>query len=104
MEKKGENEEEPNWSERVEDLVASGDVTAAISFLESLTANLHSRLSSSSSRTELGLQLAAALTQLANLYSSQGLSLKSDELLARSSLVKQRALDSDLAASSRYCV
>lgn len=101
MEKKGENEEEPNWSERVEDLVASGDVTAAISFLESLTANLHSRLSSSSSRTELGLQLAAALTQLANIYSSQGLSLKSDELLARSSLVKQRALDSDLAASSR---
>ncbi|KAJ4873553.1 hypothetical protein Rs2_44787 [Raphanus sativus] len=103
MEKKGENEEEPNWSERVEDLVASGDVTAAISFLESLTTNLHSRLSSSSSssRTELGLQLAAALAQLANLYSSQGLSLKSDELLARSSLVKQRALDSDLAASSR---
>lgn len=104
MEKKLENEDEPNWSERVEDLVASGDVTAAMSFLESLTTNLQSRLgssSSSSSSTELGLQLSAALTQLANLYSSQGLSLKSDELLARSSLVKQRALDSDLA-SSRY--
>ena len=104
MEEKRENEDEPNWSERVEDLVASGDVTAAISFLESLTTNLQSRLgssSSSSSSTELGLQLAAALTQLANLYSSQGLSLKSDELLTRSSLVKQRALDHDLA-SSRY--
>ncbi|KAF2579068.1 hypothetical protein F2Q68_00000751 [Brassica cretica] len=104
MEEKRENEDEPNWSERVEDLVASGDVTAAILFLESLTTNVQSRLcssSSSSSSTELGLQLSAALTQLANLYSSQGLSLKSDELLARSSLVKQRALDSDLA-SSRY--
>lgn len=105
MEEKRENEDEPNWSERVEDLVASGDVTAAISFLESLTTSLQSRIgsssSSSSSSTELGLQLAAALTQLANLYSSQGLSLKSDELLTRSSLVKQRALDHDLA-SSRY--
>ena len=104
MEEKRENEDEPNWSERVEDLVASGDVTAAISFLEALTTSLQSRLgssSSSSSSTELGLQLAAALTQLANLYSSQGLSLKSDELLTRSSLVKQRALDHDLA-SSRY--
>lgn len=106
MEKKLENEDEPNWSERVEDLVASGDVTAAMSFLESLTTNLQSRLgssSSSSSSTELGLQLSAALTQLANLYSSQGLSLKSDELLARSSLVKQRALDSDLASSRGSC-
>ncbi|KAF8084940.1 hypothetical protein N665_0693s0031 [Sinapis alba] len=100
MEKKRENEDEPNWSERVEDLVASGDVTAAISFLESLTTNLQSRLgSSSSSSTELGFQLSAALTQLANLYSSQGLSLKSDELLTHSSLVKQRALDFDLASS-----
>lgn len=104
MEKKRENEDEPNWSERVEDLVSAGDITAAISFLESLTTNLQSRLcSSSSSSTELGLQLASALNQLADLYSSQGLSLKSDELLARSSLVKQRALDSDLA-SSRYWV
>ncbi|CAN6812044.1 unnamed protein product [Brassica oleracea] len=105
MEKKLEIEDEPNWSERVEDLVASGDVTAAISFLESLTTNLQSRIgsSSSSASTELGLQLSAALTQLANLYSSQGLSLKSDELLARSSLVKQRALDSDLASSRGSC-
>ncbi|CAG7879713.1 unnamed protein product [Brassica rapa] len=107
MEEKRENEDEPNWSERVEDLVASGDVTAAISFLESLTTSLQSRIgsssSSSSSSTELGLQLAAALTQLANLYSSQGLSLKSDELLTRSSLVKQRALDHDLASSRGSC-
>ncbi|KAL0709869.1 hypothetical protein Bca4012_016847 [Brassica carinata] len=108
MEKKLENEDEPNWSERVEDLVSAGDVTAAISFLESLTTNLHSRLCSSSScssssSTELGLQLASALNRLADLYSSQGLSLKSDELLARSSLVKQRALDSDLASSRGSC-
>ncbi|CAH8333404.1 unnamed protein product [Eruca vesicaria subsp. sativa] len=106
MEKKHENQDEPNWSERVEDLVASGDITAAISFLESLTTNLQSRLCSSSSpssSTELGLQLASALTQLANLYSSQGLSLKSDELLTRSSLVKQRALDSDLTSSRGSC-
>ncbi|XP_010493273.1 PREDICTED: coiled-coil domain-containing protein R3HCC1L-like [Camelina sativa] len=95
---------EPNWSERVEDLVSAGDVTAAISFLESLVTNLQSRLGSSSSgsgeRTEFGLQLAAALTQLADLYSSQGLSLKSDELRTRSSLIKQRALDCDFASSS----
>lgn len=96
---------EPNWSERVEDLVSAGDVAAAISFLESSVANLQSRLGSSSSsgdrRTEFGLQLAAALTQLADLYSSQGLSLKSDELRTRSSLIKQRALDCDVP-SSRY--
>ncbi|XP_010454476.1 PREDICTED: coiled-coil domain-containing protein R3HCC1L isoform X2 [Camelina sativa] len=93
---------EPNWSERVEDLVAAGDVTAAISFLESLVTNLQSRLGSSSSgeRTEFGLQLASALTQLADLYSSLGLSLKSDELRTRSSLIKQRALDCDFASSS----
>ncbi|VVB16872.1 unnamed protein product [Arabis nemorensis] len=99
---------EPNWSERVEDLVAAGDVTAAISFLESLVTNLQSRFGSSSSssgdnhggeRTEFGLQLAAALSQLADLYSSQGLSLKSDEIHTRSSLIKQRALDCDLASS-----
>lgn len=107
MENTRPNEEgrisEPNWSKRVEDLVAAGDVTAAISFLESLETNLQSRLGSSSSseRTECGLQLAAALTQLADLYSSQGLSLKSDELRFRSSLIKQRALDCD-RASSRY--
>ncbi|KAG7551467.1 RNA-binding domain superfamily [Arabidopsis thaliana x Arabidopsis arenosa] len=105
MENTRPNEEErisePNWSERVEDLVAAGDVTAAISFLESLETNLQSRLGSSSSseRTEFGLQLAAALTQLADLYSSQGLSLKSDELRTRSSLIKQRALDCDRASS-----
>ncbi|CAL9215080.1 unnamed protein product, partial [Arabidopsis halleri] len=63
--------------------------------------NLQSRLGSSSSgeRTKFGLQLAAALTQLADLYSSQGLSLKSDELRTRSSLIKQRALDCDRASS-----
>ncbi|CAA7061124.1 unnamed protein product [Microthlaspi erraticum] len=95
---------EPNWSERVEDLVSAGDVSAAISFLESLVTNFQSRLGNSTSsfgdrRTELGLQLAAALTQLADLYSSQGLSLKSDELRTRSSLIKQRALDCDVANS-----
>ncbi|EOA22260.1 hypothetical protein CARUB_v10002848mg [Capsella rubella] len=97
----GDKTSEPNWSERVEDLVAAGDVTAAISFLDSLVTNLQSRIGSSSAgeRTEFGLQLAAALTQLADLYSSQGLSLKSDELRTRSSLIKQRALDCDLASS-----
>uniref|UniRef100_A0A1J3I8N7 Coiled-coil domain-containing protein R3HCC1L n=1 Tax=Noccaea caerulescens TaxID=107243 RepID=A0A1J3I8N7_NOCCA len=114
MENKRANEEEdeiaeqgiisePNWSERVEDLVAAGDVTAAISFLESLVTNLQSRFGSSSSsggkRTEFGLHLATALTQLADLYSSQGLSLKSDDLRTRSSLIKQRALDCDVPSS-----
>ncbi|CAN8244286.1 unnamed protein product [Cochlearia groenlandica] len=93
---------EPNWSERVEDLVADGDVTAAISFLDSLVKNLQSRLGSSSSgdRTESGLQLASALNQLADIYSSQGLSLKSDELRTRSSLIKQQRACDIIASSS----
>ncbi|XP_010535713.1 PREDICTED: coiled-coil domain-containing protein R3HCC1L [Tarenaya hassleriana] len=89
--------DEQNWSERVEDLVSAGDIASAISFLESLVADLQSRLGSSS---ENFLQLASALSELADLYSSQGLSLKSDELRVRSSLVKQSALACEPVSSS----
>ncbi|ESQ42170.1 hypothetical protein EUTSA_v10013868mg [Eutrema salsugineum] len=117
MENKRANEEdeiseqgrisEPNWRERVKDLVAAGDFTAAISILEPLVTNLNSQFSSSSSsddnlggkRTEFGLDLAAAFNLLADHYSFQGLSLKSDEFRTRSSLIKQHALDFDLASS-----
>ncbi|XP_030458572.1 uncharacterized protein LOC115679133 [Syzygium oleosum] len=77
-----------NWSEEVEDLVSAGDVSAAVSFLESLISKLESRQAEEPSSSNL--QLASALAELARLYSSQGFSLKSDQLLARSSLLKQR--------------
>lgn len=69
-----------NWSEAVEDLVAAGDTDAAISLLESTVSKLENEESTSES---VNLQLASALTNLANLYSSKGFSLKSDHLLSR---------------------
>ena len=77
---------EVNWSEEVEDLVTAGDTQGAISFLENLLSNLQT---SSSSPDDL--RLASAHSDLASLYSSIGFSLKSDELLSRASLLKQRA-------------
>ncbi|XVF47007.1 hypothetical protein PTKIN_Ptkin03bG0074500 [Pterospermum kingtungense] len=81
-----------NWSEEVEDLVASGDTQGAISFLENLLSKLQTTsLSSSSSSPADDLKLASVLSDLASLYSSTGFSLKSDELLSRASLLRQRA-------------
>ncbi|KAK7263461.1 hypothetical protein RJT34_31052 [Clitoria ternatea] len=72
-----------NWSESVEDLVEAGDVERAISLLESVveTLNPSDRVSQ--------LQLASALSELANLYSSKGFSLKADVLLCRAQLLRQ---------------
>ncbi|XVE59664.1 hypothetical protein DITRI_Ditri05aG0064100 [Diplodiscus trichospermus] len=84
MEKGGE----ANWIEEVEDLVAAGDTQGAISLLENLLSKLQTTTSSSSSDD---LRLASALSDLASLFSSIGFSLKSDELLSRASVLKQRA-------------
>ncbi|CAJ1979095.1 unnamed protein product [Sphenostylis stenocarpa] len=80
MEKEKGNE---NWSETVEDLVDAGDVESAISLLESVVQTLNPSDSASQ------LPLASALSDLANLYSSKGFSLKADHLQSRASLLKQ---------------
>lgn len=74
------NNDNNNWSESVEDLVAAGDADAAISLLESVISDLNPSDS----------QLPSALTDLANLYSSKGFSLKADQLHSRAFLLQQR--------------
>ncbi|KAK3205596.1 hypothetical protein Dsin_019642 [Dipteronia sinensis] len=69
-----------NWSEEVEDLVAAGDTEAAIALLETTVSKLEALDPTNESAT---LQLASALTNLANIYASKGFSLKSDHLLSR---------------------
>lgn len=69
-----------NWSEAVEDLVAIGDTEAAISLLETTVSKLENQESANES---INIQLASALANLANLYSSKGFSLKSDQLVSR---------------------
>ncbi|OVA07154.1 hypothetical protein BVC80_1289g75 [Macleaya cordata] len=77
---------EENWSVAVEDLLDKGDTDGAISLLESLISKLETLKSSSSD-----LQLSTALSDLANLYSSRGFSLKADQLQTRAFLIKQNA-------------
>ncbi|OVA02020.1 hypothetical protein BVC80_8137g3 [Macleaya cordata] len=77
---------EENWSVAVEDLLDKGDTDGAISLLESLISKLETLKSLSSD-----LQLAAALSDLANLYSSRDFSLKADQLQTRAFLIKQDA-------------
>ncbi|KAI4334176.1 hypothetical protein L6164_018897 [Bauhinia variegata] len=79
---------EGNWSETVEDLVATGEIESAISFLESVVSKLEA-LNTSESGPEL--QLASVLTDLAKLYSSSGFSLKADELESRAFVIGQKA-------------
>ncbi|KAL2932707.1 Coiled-coil domain-containing protein R3HCC1L [Bienertia sinuspersici] len=79
-----EADKEKNWSEEVEDLVESGDIDSAISLLETLIPKLQSPNSHS--------QLASALFELANLYSSKGLSLKSDQARSQASAINLRFL------------
>ncbi|QCD87988.1 coiled-coil domain-containing protein R3HCC1L isoform X1 [Vigna unguiculata] len=72
-----------NWSEKVEDLVDAGDVESAISLLESVVQTLNPSDSTSQ------LPLASALSDLADLYSSKGFSLKADHLQSHASVLKQ---------------
>ncbi|GMH07349.1 hypothetical protein Nepgr_009189 [Nepenthes gracilis] len=74
---------EENWSEKVEDLLESGDIEAAVCLLENLISKLETFNSSNSEP-----QLASALFQVAKLYDSQGLSLKADEVRSRASILK----------------
>lgn len=92
--RRGEGEEQ-QWSEAVEELVDGGDVQGAISLLESHVSNLQSQLNSSDN-----MSLACALTDLADLYSSQGLSLKADELRTRALLIKLRSQQSSFSSLS----
>ncbi|KAK4753737.1 hypothetical protein SAY87_001841 [Trapa incisa] len=77
-----------SWSEEVEDLLAAGNRDAAISRLETLVSELSSQKNSSST----ALQLSSALKDLARIYSSNGFSLKADQLHARALIVKERVL------------
>ncbi|KAL3610551.1 hypothetical protein D5086_001571 [Populus alba] len=81
-----EEQSNQNWSETVEDLVTAGDSEGAITLLETEV----SRLETLNPSEAANLQLVSALTELAKLYSSKHFSLKSDELLSRASLIKQR--------------
>ncbi|GKU88799.1 hypothetical protein SLEP1_g3020 [Rubroshorea leprosula] len=86
-------EQAANWSEGVEDLVASGDMQSALSFLENLISKLQVP-DDSAKMTALDLQLASTLCDLANLYSFIGFSLKSDELHTHASLIRERSQSS----------
>ncbi|GAB2285610.1 hypothetical protein Dimus_020053 [Dionaea muscipula] len=74
-----------SWSEKVEDLIESGDSDAAISLLETLTSKLTVSVHHSNS---VEPQLASALFELAELYASKGLSLKADETRSRAAVHK----------------
>ncbi|KAH9699447.1 r3h domain-containing protein [Citrus sinensis] len=91
MEKPEAEQEETNWSEAVEDLVEAGNTEAAISLLESTISKLEKIQQSQPTKESLNLQLASALTNLANLYSSNGFSLKSDHLLSRAFQIRDAA-------------
>ncbi|XP_011021426.1 PREDICTED: uncharacterized protein LOC105123495 isoform X2 [Populus euphratica] len=82
-----EEQSNQNWSETVEDLVTAGDTEGAITLLETEV----SRLETLNPSEAANLQLVSALTELAKLYSYKHFSLKSDELLSRASLIKQRS-------------
>ncbi|KAJ6750464.1 hypothetical protein OIU85_001041 [Salix viminalis] len=71
----------------LEDLVTAGDIEGSITLLETEV----SRLETLNPSETVNLQLASALTELAKLYSSKHFSLKSDQLLSRASLIKQRS-------------
>lgn len=83
-EKETEVVELEGWSTRVEDLVDNDDEDGAVKLLESVIAKL-----SISKDAQCNLGLAAAMNDLAGLYTSQGLSLKADALLSDSLLIKK---------------
>ncbi|XP_074296394.1 uncharacterized protein LOC141626542 [Silene latifolia] len=93
MESKGADTEKTNWSEKVEDLLVSGDTNSAISYLETLISDLQT-LNSPNSQ----FQLVSALRQLSKLYSSIGFSLKSDQLSSQAQSLQLRSLSSSDAS------
>jgi hypothetical protein len=88
------------WSTRVEDLVDNDDEDGAVKLLESVIAKL-----SISKDAQCNLALAAAMNDLAGLYTSQGLSLKADALLSDSLLIKKNVEQAPQPRdSSSWCV
>ncbi|XP_058087276.1 uncharacterized protein LOC131234430 isoform X2 [Magnolia sinica] len=76
------------WSPEVEDLVDAGDTDGAISLLESLISKFETLNPSSPSDDR---RLACALSDLSNLYSTRGFSIKADELQNRALVVRLRS-------------
>lgn len=74
------------WSTRVEDLLDNDDEDGAVKLLEGVIAKLSAAEDATSNLT-----LAAAMSDLAGLSGSRGMSLKADKLLSDSLLIKKRA-------------
>jgi len=74
------------WSTRVEDLLDKDDEDGAVKLLEGVVAKLLVAENAASNLT-----LAAAMSDLAGLYGSRGMSLKADKLLSDSLLIKKKA-------------
>ncbi|XP_020572813.1 coiled-coil domain-containing protein R3HCC1L [Phalaenopsis equestris] len=87
-------DEVEGWSEAVEDLVDKGDVDRAIFLLESVVLKLES-LTVSSPEPGVQLQLATALSDLADLQSSKDLSIKADKIRSRALLHRVNAHHSE---------
>ncbi|KAL3335909.1 hypothetical protein AABB24_031900 [Solanum stoloniferum] len=85
-----------NWSEKVEDLVDTGEINEAISLLEELVAKLEYESQNSSNSQ---LRLSTALLELSKLYSTQGLSLRADQTRSKAFLIKQQQENRDVNAT-----
>lgn len=75
------------WSTRVEDLLDKDDEDGAVKLLESVIA----KLSVLAENANSNLTLAAAMSDLAGLYTARGMSLKADQLLSDALLIKNKA-------------
>ncbi|KAG0583244.1 hypothetical protein KC19_3G120500 [Ceratodon purpureus] len=85
------------WSTRVEDLLDKDDEEGAVKLLEGVIAKLSLAKNATSN-----LGLAAAMSDLGRLYGSRGMSLKADQLLSDSLLLRTKAegappVDDDLS-------
>ncbi|KAK6138457.1 hypothetical protein DH2020_027777 [Rehmannia glutinosa] len=86
-----------SWTEAVEDLVHTGKVDQAISFLESIVSNLENELekelgseNSGKSAFSIADQLYVALQDLSKLYSVAGFSIKADQTISRALQIKHK--------------
>ncbi|GER56965.1 hypothetical protein STAS_34731 [Striga asiatica] len=89
-----------NWTEMVEDLVQSGEIDRAVSFLESVISNLENELEKEQLQNKNGEKfgsctadrLCTALQDLSRLYAAQGLPLRADQTQSRALQIKHRKL------------
>ncbi|CAA0824335.1 Unknown protein [Striga hermonthica] len=90
-----------NWTEMVEDLVHSGEIDRAVSFLESIIPNLENEVEKEQLQNKNGEKsgsgaadrLCTALEDLSRLYAAQGLSLRADQTQSRALQIKLRKLE-----------